>query len=623
MITGKQKKFIRKNIKKLSLDEIARNINLPPKEVEDYLKNIWRKDKFTKFHREVVMSDVQSTNHQTLFGNKEGLKFWFKNNWYIILGLIVLVFGIYANGFNAGFVSDDINWIPKNPNIGNISMLLGWPPNRPLAFFILFLAHAVGGLNPIIYRLPNVFMHAGCAVAIFILINIMINRKTAIFTSLIFAVHPILVESVTWIAGGSQAGLGLTFLLSFITYILSKKHKKLYILSFIFFLMSMLFSEKAVSLILIFPLYEMAFGSLRKNWGWIPYICLGMGGAALLFWQLGGRISGLQTYNYVQPGFDNPLIKIPMSVSEYLRLIFWPNNLSLYRPDLSISWLEYYIRLGVTLLPLIIAGIAYWRPIFGKFSRHFFFWPLFFFIALLPTLTPLRFASSVAERYVYLGSLGIFVLIGILLSYLSEKVKSKSLLYFVFAVIIIALSVRTIVRNQDWQSEDTLWIASAKVAPNNPNVLLNLADMYTRHEEYQKAIDALTEAIQIKPNYGDAYNNIANAQVLLYNQNKNQELVKEAISNYLSAVKYNPLLWQSYQSLGYVYYDLKMYDKAVEYLDQAIRINSSNTALQYNLGLVYLNSGQNDKAKVIFSNILKVDPTNQDAANALKQISSP
>lgn len=135
MLTGKQKKFIRKNIKKLSLDEIAREIGLSSKEIENYLKNIWRKEKFTRFRQK---SSPPPTAPQTLFANKGDLKSWFKDNWYIILGLILLVFAVYANGLNAAFVSDDINWIPKNPNIGNFSSLLSWPPNRPLAFFIYF-----------------------------------------------------------------------------------------------------------------------------------------------------------------------------------------------------------------------------------------------------------------------------------------------------------------------------------------------------------------------------------------------------------------------------------------------------------------------------------------------------
>jgi Tfp pilus assembly protein PilF len=611
MLTGKQKKFIKKNIKKLSLEEIAGKIGISPKEIENYLKNIWRKDKFTKFHKRKNQTSNQPINPQ------HG---WFKSNWYIILGLIVLVFAIYANALSADFVSDDVNWILKNPNVGNFANLLKLP-DRPIIWLIFAIAHAIGGVSPIFYRLPNVLIHAGSAVAIFILLNTLINRKTAIFTSLIFAVHPILIESVTWIAGGSQAGLGFTFLISFITYILSYDNKKLYIVSIFFYVMSLLFSEKAVSLIFIFPLYEIAFGSIKNNWKrTLPYLLVGAITIVILFTKVGGRVSGLQTYNYVQPGFDNPLIKIPMAITEYLRLMFWPSDLSLYRPDASITWFQYFIRLTIFLSVLIVAGISYWKPIFGKFSKHIFFWPFFFVITLLPTLTPFRFASTVAERYVYLGSLGIFTVVGIIFTDLSDRRKLKIWIYTIFAIMIVALSLRTVIRNRDWLNEDNLWIASAKVAPNNPNVLLNLGDMYTRHKEYQKATDALTKAIQIKPNYADAYHNLANVEVLLFAEDKKEERLSKATENYLSAIKYNPVLWQSYQSLAYIYYDLKIYDKAIEYLNGAIKINPTNITLQYNLGLIYLNLDEKEKAKETFSQILKADPGNTDATNALQQI---
>lgn len=623
MLTGKQKKFIRKNIKKLSLDEIAGKIGISPKEIENYLKNIWRKEKFIRFQQKSSRQDSSPINPQTLSPGRIDLKNWFKANWFIILGLIFLVFAVYANGLGGAFVSDDINWIPNNPNVGNFGYLLKLP-DRPLIWFIFALAHAIGGLNPIFYRLPNVFIHAGSVVAIFVLLNILTNRKTAIFTSLIFAVHPILVESVTWIAGGSQAGLGFTFLLAFIAYILSQNNKKLYFLSIVFFIMSLLFSEKAVSLILVFPLYEIAFGSLKKNWKrTLPYLLIGAIAIIILLSKVGVRVSGLQTVNYVQPGFDNPFLKIPVSITEYLRLMFWPSDLSLYRPGSSIPLLQYLIRLGVFLFLTIAAGIAYIRLKYGEFSRQIFFWLMFFVIALLPTLTPYRIASAVAERYVYLGSLGIFALIGISLNSLSQKWKLKSVIYLVFAVLILALSIRTIVRNHDWLSEDNLWIASAKVAPDNPNVLLNLADMYSRHKDYQKAIESLTKAIEAKPDYADAYHNLANVQISLYLQDMKVEYVNEAIGNYQLAIKYNPLLWQTYQSLGVIYFNTKDYDKAAEYINHAIEINPSNLTLQYNLGVIYLNSGKSDKAKEIFSDILKIDPGNQNASDMLKKINLP
>jgi tetratricopeptide (TPR) repeat protein len=185
--------------------------------------------------------------------------------------------------------------------------------------------------------------------------------------------------------------------------------------------------------------------------------------------------------------------------------------------------------------------------------------------------------------------LGIFALVGIILASLSEKGKLKNWVYVIFAILILALSVRTIVRNHDWLSEDNLWIASAKVAPNNPNVLLNLGDMYSRHYDYQKAIESLTKAIEVKPDYADAYHNLANVQVSLFVQDKNQEYLNEAVSNYQLAIKYNPLLWQSYQSLGIIYFNSKDYGKAAEYINHAIEINPSNLTLQHDLEVIHSN----------------------------------
>ena len=604
MITGKQKKFIKKNIKKLSLSEIAKEMDISPKEIENYLKKIWRKDKFIKYTQKPSVAN----------SSKGGLKDWLKNNWYIILGLTFLVFLVYANGLNGAFVSDDINWIPNNPNVGNFGSLFQ-KQERPAIWFIFYFAHAIGGLNPFFYRLPNVLFHAGNVIAIFLLLNLLANRRIAIFTSLIFAVHPILVESVTWIAGGSHAAFTLFFLLSFIFYILSKERVKLYFFTILFFLISLSFSEKAVVLFLIFPLYEITFGSLKKKWKAIlPYLIVGVFVTIALLNKIEGKLIGLKIYNYVQPGFDNPLLKIPISITEYLRLIFWPSDLSLYRSELLFTLPQYLTRLGIFLILLLVIGISYRK------KRYIFFWLLFFIITLLPTLTPYRVASTVAERYVYIGSLGIFAVVGMILDNLSENEKLKKGIYFIFVVLILALSVRTIVRNRDWLSEDNLWIASAKVSPNDPNVLNNLGDMYTRHKDYQKAIEVLSRAIQLKPNYADAYHNLASSQTALYSQEKNEEYLKQAIDNYYLAIKYNPFLWQSHQNLGVIYFNIKQYDKAVEQLNKAIEINPSNLNLQYNLGIIYLNSGDTQKAKEILSSVLQKEPDNQTIIGILKQI---
>ena len=619
MLTAKQKKFIRKNARKLTLNELARQLDIPPEELKEYLKKIWRENKFTKYTQKSLPLKPIS------FSPKD----WLKNNWYLILGLTLLIFLVYANGLGNAFVSDDINWIPKNPNIGNFSFLFQ-KQERPAIWFIFYFAHLIGGLNPFFYRLPNVLFHTGNTIAIFFLLSFLFNKRVAVFTSLIFAVHPILVESVTWIAGGSHSAYTFFFLLAFIFYLLAKKKAWLYFFTILFFLISLSFSEKAVVLFLIFPLYEIAFGSLIKKWKSIlPYLIAGIFVAVALFNKIGGKIIGLKIYNYVQPGFDNPFYKIPIAITEYLRLMFWPSDLSLYRSELIFTWGEYFVRLGIFIILLLAICISYWRLRGGKVSsallfwknseipvelykkeRWLFFWLLFFIITLLPVLTPYRFASTVAERYVYLGSIGVFAVIGMILDTLSENEKLKKGVYIIFAILILALSIRTVVRNRDWANEDNLWIASAKVSPHDPNVLNNLGDMYGRHQDYGKAVEAFSLAIKLQPGYADAYHNLANIQTALYLKENKEEYLKLAINNYLLAIKYNPLLWQSHRNLGIIYFNLREFGKAAEELGKAIEINPSNLELQY-------------EAKEIFADILRVDPTNQAASEILKQISLP
>jgi len=559
MLTAKQKKFIRKNSRKLTLEELAKQLEITPQELREYLKKIWREDKFKKYTQ---------VNPKTTLTDEWYFKDWFKGNWYFLLGLTFLVFLVYANGLNNAFVSDDINWIPKNPNIGNFNSYIQLN-NRPAIWIIFHLAHLIDGLNPFFYRLPNVLFHAGNAAAIFFLLSFLSNKKVALFSSLIFAVHPILVESVTWIAGGSYSAYTFFFLLSFIFYLLAKKRAHLYFFTLVFLLLSLSFSEKAVVLFLIFPLYEMAFGSLKTMWKFIlPLIAVGAITVAVLFSKIQDKITGLKLYNYVQPGYDNPLLKIPIAVTEYLRLIVWPGDLSLYRSELTFTSGQYYFRVGIFVLFLLIIGVAYWKR-----QRFVFFWLVFFVITLLPVLTPYRFASTVAERYVYLGSIGIFAVVGLVLDTLSKKEKLKNGVAAAFVVIILALSIRTIIRNRDWANEDNLWIASAKVSPRDPNVLNNLGDMYGRHEDYQKAMEAFSLAIKLKPGYADAHHNLANIQTALYLKERNEEYLKSAIENYLLAIKYNPFLWQSHQNLGYIYLSLNELDKAGEEFRKARQIN--------------------------------------------------
>jgi tetratricopeptide (TPR) repeat protein len=209
-----------------------------------------------------------------------------------------------------------------------------------------------------------------------------------------------------------------------------------------------------------------------------------------------------------------------------------------------------------------------------------FFWLAFFFITLLPTLTPLKISWIVAERYVYLGTLGIIVVVAVLFEkILKLNENAKMVGYFALVIIVASLSVRTIIRNRDWKSEDTLWIATAQVAPSGQQIHNNLGDVYARQGDFDRAVAEFKTAIEINPNYADAYHNLANT----YQQMGQADA---AVANYEKALSINPQLWQSYQNLAAIAFDRGDFQKALDNMKKALEIDPQNPQLQNNLKVI-------------------------------------
>ncbi|OGE19659.1 hypothetical protein A3J19_01955 [Candidatus Daviesbacteria bacterium RIFCSPLOWO2_02_FULL_41_8] len=542
-----------------------------------------------------------------------------KKNWPVFLFLVILIFLTYVNSFNNVFLSDDLAEIVNNPDIGRFNFI----STHPFGFIRLilyWLAFHIGGLNPLIFRLINIFFHTGSVFLVFILLNKLYSKRLAIFVAAIFAVHPAISEAVVWISGGSYPQYAFFFLLSFLFYILSEKKKSfyrvsdklVYLLSSIFYLLAfMSHPQMPLALFLIFPLYELCFGpptgGLRKNWPRvIPFLLLSITYLLISLSALPERETALKSIHYQEGGVDNLLFLIPTAVSSYFELIFFPKILTLYHSELAFGPIGFIIRILVTLI--FLAGVLF---CFKK-NKSIFFWGSFFLIALAPTLTPFRWNWIVAERYLYLPILGILVIAGLGFEKLTRSIKFKQITYILFVAVLILLSVRTIIRNIDWKNEDNLWIATGKTSPSSPNTHNNLGDVYGRNGDKQAALKEFQRAIELKPNYGDAYHNLANTYAELGQPDK-------AVENYQNALKYNPGLWQSYQNIAAVYFGQKKYDLVVENMLKAIQVSPNNLNLRINLGVVYLTMGQKDKAKEIFTAVLSIDPTNQIANQGLTE----
>jgi protein O-mannosyl-transferase len=610
-LSHSQKKYLKKYLKKNSLEKIGIHLGLNKKEILQYLKGQWSKEKYQNFLAKQNAFREKISYENNSYNTTLDKKAWWNKKWSIIFLLGLFIFLIYLNSLGNDFVSDDIGGIKEHPLINQATYFWGPPFNFSLRAFLLFIIHKIFGLQPIFYRLVNIFFHIGSASLVYLVISFLTTPSLAIATAFVFAAHPILVESVTWISGGPYAQYGFFMLLSFWFYLLARRKNwqtKLYLFSIISFILAISSMERAIVFPFILFTYEIAFRNFKKNWlRLIPFFSISFLGLLSLLWggALNNRITALETRYYQPAGMENPLIQIPVAFSSYFRLISWPDKLTLYHSELNFSQFQYLFMFFITLIFFSLIFIFY------KKNRLVFFWLCFFIVILLPTLTPIKISWIYAERYVYLGTLGIIFPFIMGIEKIFSSVKKQKLFFVVIVIIVICLSIRTVIRNNDWKNQDNLWLAAAKTSPSSHQNHNNLGDLYLRRGNYQKAIEEFQRAVELKPDYGDAYHNLAN----VYHQIQKDDL---ALENYQKAIELNPGLWQSYQNIAAIYFKQQKWDLVEESIKKAIVLNPENIDLHLNLSIFYKNINQEQKAKEELEKALEIDSQDQKAQQLLK-----
>jgi hypothetical protein len=315
----------------MPVSKIAADLGLPENEILDYLKKKWSPEKFDKFLRKKMAEKSSPGQKVAPFSFLN-----FINENRIALAILAfLVFVSYANSLGNGFVSDDVAGFLRNPNIGKFSNVTGNQLHFSLPGFFQFIAYHIGGLHPATFRIINILFHLGCVVLIYLLLALSVKKQIAFIAAALFAVHPILTESVSWISGGLYSIYAFFFLLSFLFYLFSASDRKYFRYSIVFFVLSVFSSEKALVLFLVFPLYEIAFGNLKYNWKKImPFFSISVVLLLLYVSKIGYRVSAVEAQSYQSSGgMFNPFVQIPVAIGSYLKLIFWPAKLTLYQTD--------------------------------------------------------------------------------------------------------------------------------------------------------------------------------------------------------------------------------------------------------------------------------------------------
>lgn len=539
-----------------------------------------------------------------------------KDKWIYLSIALIIVLGsiVYSNSVNGKFIWDDQYLVKDNPYIKNwINIVKIFTVNmgsattdmsisyRPLQTFTFMIDYSLWELNTKGYHLMNILLHILVALAFWWLTNILFKDKLlSLFAGVLFIVHPIHTEAIAYISGRSDPLATLFILLCLIFYIkyLDLNSKSTYTLMILSCALSLLSKESSLVIPILLLVYHFTFKRRIKFNTFAPLLCI-----ALLYFVLRFRV--LKSMPIFISSFDIAFNNLPgffVATLNYIRLLFLPFNLHMEYGNEFFQFSDYRVITGmfITLSLLIYAFKLRNRNQILTFSV------LWFFLALLPVsniFAPLTFYMS--EHYLYLPSMGFFIIIAYGLSYIYKIRKNRVFAISIVMSLLIVSSYATLKQNNYWQDPISFYEKTLKYAPNSLRINNNLGFTYNELREYQKAIKPLKKVIEIDPNYIPAYINLGNTY---FNIGK----IEEAISLYNKAIKINPHSANPHYNLGIVYDHLNNRKEAIKAYKRAIKVVPHYVKAHNKLAKAYYADKQYDLAIKHNNRVLelgyKVDP---------------
>jgi tetratricopeptide (TPR) repeat protein len=607
----------------------------------------------------------------------------------IIAALVFACLLFYFNTLSADFVWDDRIFLVENPHMMSFSFLTQFFTKdfwnvydssvhslyyRPLLAASFMLDYSTWKLEPFGYHFTNLLLHILVCVFVFIFVRLLIkDLEIAFISSLIFSVHPVHTEAVSFISGRVDLIPCLFMLLSLVLFLkyFSKRKVALYISSLLCFAVALLAKEMAATLPLLilcidylflsqnsakrvmgnFLRLHMSFFVLLGGYLIVRYYFVGLPFAKDNFTSIPFLRSNLigKLGCDVQSGYFWPLINDLKIFAFYVGLLFCPYNLKLVPSfDPAFTIFEPAVLTGLALV-LILSIIAFRNikkyPILS-FSA---FW---FFITILPVSNIISKKQIFAERYMYIPSIGFCVGLGFLFSWvLKQNIKTRILnwrkyFYAVLFLYLIAFGQETYERNKVWENDFILWYDASKAIPENYYTHINLAVEYSRFQAWDKAVDELRAAFkinnsidykalyllayaysqkgevdraikayqkvtEIKPDFIDAYYDLS----IAYSVDDQHE---KAIETGLKTLEKDPGFYRAYYIIACNYRKLGRIDEAIKAYEEFMRNNQNSPKVFYELGELYRDKGDLQKARGQWLKALETSKDYQPAKDALK-----
>lgn len=551
--------------------------------------------------------------------------------------LVAVTLFVYLQVGNHQFLSfDDHQYVTQNPHIASGSITgenIVWAFTSVEAYNwhpLTWLSHLADarlyGLNPRGHHLSNVVLHAASS----LLLLLFLSRCTgsvwrSSFVAALFALHPLHVESVAWVAERKDVLSAFFWFLTLVFYCeyAATRKRAPYLLALVSFALGlmakpMLATLPAVMLLLDYwPLQRWPWRHLQGEKGErpsrgffgtgrslvaekLPFLACSLCSVIITIYaqHKGGSVIALSALPFPLRA-ENALV----AYVKYLGKTLWPNDLAVYYPFPAAIPLPQVV--GSLFVLLLVSAAAVFA---GR--RHPFFavgWCWFLF-TLLPVIGLMQVGrQSMADRYMYLPATGLFIAAAWGVPELTKGWRhGKALLAVLAGVAVLASAALTWNQLGYWRDGVTLYRHTLRVTADNYLINYNLGVDLAERGEMDEAIWNLREALRIRPDFTEAHNNLGFALA-------GKGELDEAMLEYQAALRTNPNDAKAHANLGKVFLQKGRPDAAIGEYRAAVLANPADFDARNNLGVALAEKGDLDAAILEYRAALRMLPDNADA----------
>lgn len=537
--------------------------------------------------------------------------------------------GAYFNSLWGVFVFDDLTAIVANPHLEHL-----WPPTRPgtdslrpVLFYTLALNRAVSGLEVWSYHAVNIAVHLLAACALYTLTRHLLPRAyrgytaaaptLALALALLWAVHPLQTQSVTYIIQRGESMAGLCYLLVLYGTLRGAESDRPYrwygavFVAYVLGLGSKEWVATAPLAVLCLDLLLLP-GRWYRRWGLYLTLVAPLLAAGLWWLLTYPDMFGLLTGDSEKGGPLDYARTQPGVLLYYLRLALWPYPLCIdYAWPLSRDWAA-----AAPATAVVLGALA--TCCWGLYRRRPWAFPgLLFFFVLLPTSSFVALRDPLVEHRMYLPLAPVLLAPVLGVHAWSGLIADPRRRYFVqtglLAAAVLVLGGLTVRRNAHYHSGEALWTAAARQAPDNPRAHNNLGFYLVQQKRYDEAIARYRQALRINPDYAEAHANLGAALAA-------QGHSDAALDAYIRALELDADAAEHHVNIGLILAGKARLEAAAGHYTQALRLDSTLATAYANLGVVRIAQGQTEQARDLFARALQLDPALAEAHNNLGSI---